>query len=226
MKQDSFQAAPWPMDELRRRLLEGDTLHLLTRRKQTSKPRDVRECRIEALAQEVMNETFGEDSVVTRGAIKNTLDLRNAPFPGRAIPDIAVHHAGQTHVLELKSSRVNDNRFDKVFDSVPFKKFLSDIRDTGREPWEVEQDLIKLSLYPRLSDRVGNCMFLMVDAYEGAGRSWTSAFGSPAEFKKTMQTNLVQSWADTLLHTTRIESLETGTAKARLITCVVPPWMP
>ena len=224
MKHDSGRVPPWPMEGLRRRLLEGDTLHLLTRPKQTSKTYDVREIGLEDLAQDVVIAAFGPGSVVTRRAIGDTLGVRSASFPGRAMPDIAVRHAGKLHVLELKSSRVDYSRFDNVFDSAPFKKFLSGVGDAGRIPWEVEQDLIKLSLYPRLSEDVGSCVLLMVDAYEGPGRSWTAAFGSPAVFRETMRTQLVQGWADTLLRTTMIESLAIGAAKARLITCVVPPW--
>lgn len=223
MKDDLGRVPPWPLDELRRRLLEGDTLHRLTRSKQTSKTHDVREIELEDLAQEVMIAAFGRGSVVTRRAIGHTLGIRSAPFPGRARPDIAVRHAGKIHVLELKSSRVDYRRFDNEFRSAPFRAFLRCVGDAGRIPWEVEQDLIKLSLYPRLSEAVGSCVFLMLDAYEGRGRSWTAAFGSPTDFRDTMRTQLVRGWAEALLRTTKIERVATGAAKARLITCVVPP---
>ena len=140
------------------------------------------------------------------------------------MPDIVVRHGGKTHILELKSSRIDYSRFDNVFEGAAFKEFLRKAGDAGRVPLEVEQDLIKLSLYPQLSVDVGSCLFLMIDAYDGPGRSWTTVFQSSAGFRETMRTQLAQSWADTLLRSTTIELLEAGGARARLITCVVRAW--
>ena len=169
MNSESALTSPWPIGELSQRLLKGDTLQLLTRPKQTSRALDVREIGLEGLVQDTMVARFGQSSVVTRRAISSTLGARSAPFPGNAKPDIVVRHGGKTHILELKSSRIDYSRFDNVFEGAAFKEFLRKAGDAGRVPWEVEQDLIKLSLYPKLSGDVGCCLFLMVDGYEGPG---------------------------------------------------------
>jgi hypothetical protein len=225
VNRESAQVAPWPIEELEERLLAGNALHLLTRQRQNDRTRDVREAGLEGLAEEIMVAKFGRGAVVTRRAIGDTLRVRKAPFPGRALPDIAVRFGGKIHVLELKSSRIDYSRFDNVFDSPVFKEFLRGVGDEGRVPYEVEQDLIKLSLYARLSEDVGSCLFAMVDAYEGPGRSWASVFESPAAFRATMRTQFVQGRADELVGATRVKALEASGVRARLITCVIRPWI-
>jgi hypothetical protein len=212
------------MYRLVQQLIEGNILHTLTREKDISVRYDVREMILEGLAYAVMLEVFGETSVVARRPIAETLGLRGAPFPGQSRPDIAVRYEEKIHVCELKSNRTDYKRFDRVFDNKAFRAYLQTIGDGGQVPWEVEQDLIKLRLYPRLSDNIGSCLFVMVDAYADVSQSWTRVFEDPDVFRATMRTQLVRGWADELLQNTSVEYLETGGVKARLITCVVRAW--
>ena len=128
---------------------------------------------------------------------------------------------GAFHVCELKSSRIDYNRFDNVFDSHLLQDYLASRGHDGSSPWEVEQDLIKLRLFHQLSDRVASCLFLMVDAYAGPARSWTAVFSDVDTFRPTMRTDLVRGWAQDLLSATAIESVVAGPAEARIIACMI-----
>jgi hypothetical protein len=83
----------------------------------------------------------------------------------------------------------------------------------------VEQDLIKLHLYRDLSERIGCCIFLMLDAYAGEGRSWTKVFEDRDLFVETMRTQIVKRWVDKILQDTRIHRIDSEKATARLIVC-------
>lgn len=217
---------PWPIGALFKRLQEGQNLHLLIRSRQETRGYDVRENILEDIMREVMIEQFGSYRVTVKKQIGTILGLRERSFPARTIPDVTVEHNGLIHISEVKSNRTDYSRFDNVFDSRPFQKYLESVGDAGRIPWEVEQDLIKLKLFKDLSSRVGSCLFIMVDAYGGPGSSWTRVFSSRRSFLNTMRTDLVKGWADKLLTATRIEPLEAQSASARLITCTVHSWKP
>lgn len=217
---------PWPIEVLKKQLEEGSVLYQLTQPRRVTQGHDIREHALEHIAREVMIRQFGNNHVIVRKQIGNILKLRERPFPAKTMPDISVEHQYMVHIAELKSSRTDYNRFDNVFDSRPFRKYLESCNHTGGAPWEVEQDLIKLHLFQDLSPRVGSCLFLMVDAYEGSGRSWTNVFANRRAFLETMRTDMVKDFADKLLDVTRIEPLEAKGASARLITCVVHSWKP
>jgi hypothetical protein len=217
---------PWPIKALKKRLQEGQDLHLLVRSRHATRGHDVRENILEDITRDVMIRQFGEDRVTMRKQIGATLRLQSRPFPSRSRPDLVVLCNSFFHICELKSSRTDYGRFDYVIDSRPFQQHLKSCGHTGGDPWEVEQDLIKLHLYKSLSPRVGSCLFLMVDAYEGSGHSWTRVFEKKQSFLETMRTDLVKGWADRLLDATRIEPLVTQSASARLITCTVHSWKP
>ena len=137
-----------------------------------------------------MARRFGAARVTVRKQIRTTLSLRGHPFPARTQPDIVIECGESIHTGELKSSRTDYNRFDSVFDSKSFRAHLQRRAHSGANPWEVEQDLINLRLYKDLSPRVGSCLFLMVDADTGSGRSWTRVFGTSVLSWK----QCIQSW--------------------------------
>lgn len=214
---------PWPLRQLRERLCSGDILARLCGPKAEAKTHDIREISLEALMAALMAEHFGGPRITLRKPIARTLAVRDAPFPGQAIPDIVVNLDGAFHICELKSSRTDYNRFDNVFVSRAFKEYLASIGDDCSIPWEVEQDLIKLRLFHGLSDRVRSCLFLMVDAYSGSGRSWADVFADPVAFRSTMRTELVRGWASALLDATTIEPILSGSISEKLIVCEVRP---
>lgn len=201
---------PWPFAEFRKRLCTGDTLATLCGPKAGVGKHDVREVMLEDLAREMMTACFGRGSVKVRRPIGETLGIGHAPFPARAMPDIALVLDDSVHVCELKSSRTDYNRFDDIFVSRDFQAYLASRGHSSAAPWEVEQDLIKLRLFFELSDRVKSCVFVMVDAYAGRGRSWTAAFSDRDSFVTTMRTELVRGWANELLGATSIELLKAG----------------
>lgn len=213
--------APWPIDRIIARLQAGDALVELVQAKRQVTGHDVREKLFESLVQSVLTEALGESAVIMRKQVQSVLQLSDQQFPRSSIPDVALVHGGETHFCEVKANRVDYDRFDCVLDSKPFRAFLESTGHRAPDPWEVEQDLIKLHLYKGLSDGVGSCLFLMVDAYQGGGRSWTRAFENRDGFIATMRTKLVQDWADRLLRSTRVLPLRSQGASANLIVCEV-----
>jgi len=216
--------SPWPIDRVIEALERGDTLAQLVAPNRSTGGHDVREHLLERLFGDIADEVFGAANVALRRQIRTTLGLKTTAFPGTAQPDVAVRRAGRVHICEVKSNRYDYDRFDCVLDSKPFREFLAKAGHVGPDPWEVEQDLIKLNQFPTLSDRVGSCLFLMVDAYRGSGRSWLRAFRDRATFMETVRTPLVRSWADRLLGTTQIVALKAPGASANLIVCEVHAW--
>jgi len=215
---------PWPIDRLIQALEQGDVLAQLVAPGRSTAGHDVREHLLERLFGDIAVDVFGCENVALRRQIKTTLGLKAAPFPGTAQPDVVARHDGRVHVCEVKSSRVDYDRFDNVFDSRPFREYLTQAGHAGAAPWEVEQDLIKLHLYPTLSEHVGSCVFLMVDAYRGSGRSWLRAFRDPVAFRDTVRTALVRGWAERIARATQIVPLKALAAAANLIICEVRPW--
>lgn len=214
---------PWPLRLIHDRLVAGDVLWRLCQSRAPDRAFNTRESGFETLVRDVLQESDEASSVTVRRRIGSTLGLRNASFPANAQPDVVLQRSGRFHICEVKSGRTDYGRFDCVFESKPFKWYLADAKHTGADPWEVEQDLIKLHLFPRLSNEVGSCVFLMVDAYSGTGRSWTRIFSDLATFRATMRTALVQDLSDELLERTVIMPLRSDRVEARLIACAVNP---
>ena len=179
---------PWPLDQLVANLTQGDILRRLVEPRRVKSRPDVRECLLEDLAETVMVAAFGRAQLRMRKQVRATLGLTTRQFPDTSQPDIAVLQPLRTHFCELKSNRTDYGRFDDVFDSKTFQDFLVTTGDEAARPYEVEQDLIKLSLYPKLaSGRVGSCLFLMVDAFPG-GESWADVFASIDTFTRKLRT--------------------------------------
>lgn len=216
---------PWPVADLRHRLCADDVLWRICQPKSALGRHDVREATLEDLAGQIVIEQFSRGCVKLGCPIGETLALGHSEFPARAKPDIVIEldNASALHICELKSSRTDYSRFDRVFDSRGFQEYLATQGHDGSAPWEVEQDLIKLRLFAQLSERVKTCVLVIVDAYAGRGRSWTKVFSDPNTFASTMKTNLVRSWANELLGATTIEHLKTKDCEARFITCLVHP---
>jgi hypothetical protein len=213
--------APWPTAGMIRGLASSPDLGGIVGPKQSS-VRAVRENRLEELIFELVRGSFSPGSVIIRQQAGRTLGASPSQFPGRAIPDLAIHCEGRVHFLEVKSSRTDYPRFDDVCDSKPMQLFLGEMGDSGVRPFEVEQDLIKLGMLPGLSDRVGVCLFFMLDAYTGLGRSWTDVFLDPVLFRSTMRTEFIRSRAETIIASTLIERIQNGGREVRVIVSAVP----
>lgn len=212
---------PWPIDAVVEALRQNDTLAHIVGARRDVDGHDVRENSFERLVDGIMRQEFGDEHVVLRKPVRSTLGLTDRRFPDTAQPDIAVRSGGKTHFCELKSSRVDYARFDDVLDSKAFLACLEGLGHRGAAPWEVEQDLIKLRLFGELSREVGSCVFVMLDAYSGPGRSWTACFSDRRTFEATVRTALVRGWASELLAATRIQPVSATGATANLIVCEV-----
>lgn len=213
----------WPVEKFIASLETGDNLAQLVASRRSGVGHDVRENLLEELCEAAVVATFGREAVSLRRQVKTVLELREAPFPGAAQPDIAVGHGGLVHFCEVKSNRIDYPRFDNVFDSKPFIGFLELVGDGGAVPWEVEQDLIKLDRYKSLAANVGSCLFLMIDGYQGSGVSWSQVFQDRALFLDTMRTNYVRSIADRLLTATRVIPIQSTDSTASMILIEVHP---
>jgi hypothetical protein len=212
---------PWPIQEVVRALGAGDVLANLTRSRQAGPTRDVREDRLESLLRDVLSLRFGPERVWTRKALKTVIPSVGSGFPGATQPDFIVRHEGLFYICEAKSSRTDYPRFDCVFDSKAFRAHLTSQGHSGPDPYEVEQDLIKLLVYRDRLPEVGGCLFLMVDAFAGVESSWTSVFRNAEKFRSTMRTEIVRVHAEEVVRTTRVLELDGAGAKARLFVCPV-----
>ncbi len=212
---------PWPLHSICERLSDSDVLVSLCGPRNSTRKFDTRELAFESLMQDVMSQQAGVTNVEIRKRIGGHFGLRRDEFPCHTFPDVLTVCGDTIHICELKSSRTDYSRFDCVFGSVPFRQYLVDMGHDGKDPWEVEQDLIKLRRFAQLSPSVGSCLFLMVDAYSGTGRSWTRVFSELELFCSTMRTKLVREWAEELLTSTVIYPIQTERLSARLIACAV-----
>ena len=213
--------APWPMEVIREQLCTGGVLGKLCKAREPAEKNARREQILEDLVQAVVEAEYGSDRVYVRRGIGHVLGVGNPGFPATKQPDVVLRLGGEFHVCELKASRTDYARRDDVFDSQPFRTFLQSQGHRGRWPWEVEQDLIKLRLFLQLSNRVSSCVFLMVDAYSGAGTSWAEVFGSAGLLRRTMRTDSIRGIADELVSATRIDEISADSMKARVIACAV-----
>lgn len=214
---------PWPIKALIDHLCRGSNLRLLIEPRRDSKHRDVREYQLENIAKSVLVEGFGRDRVIVQKPLSRTFNISENDFPANTRPDLVVYHQGFFHICELKSSRKDYNRYHSVVGRA-FREYLDSVGYGGQDPYEVEQDLIKLHQSRTLSNRVGSCLFLMLDAYVGTRWSWTEAFQEKTAFLDRMRTDLIRDMADQLLESTQIKSIDAKGTSANLITCVVHSW--
>lgn len=151
----------------------------------------------------------------------------NSPRPARrpvsehGAAGLAVRHNGHVHFYEVKSGFADYARFGNVFESKLFRAYLESVGDVGAAPWEVEQDLVKLHLYKKLAPNVGSCLFIMVDAYQGGGLTWSRVFQGLGTFLDTMRSKLVRNMVDRLIAATQITPLRSTAASTNLATIEV-----
>jgi hypothetical protein len=216
---------PWPIDELITALCENNLLAELVKPRDASRKRDSREHLLEDTAERVMRNSFDPKHIHTRRSLKTLLNLEAGIYPATCKPDIAIEYADHLHICEIKSGRLDYNRFDNVVDT-GCRTYLMSIAHDGPPPWEVEQDILKLRRFRELSSRVGSCVLVLIDVPMTGprARSWFDAFSSAVRFEEIMRTKRVRSWATDLLARTRIIELCAGNAKAQLIVCEVVPW--
>ncbi len=210
---------PWPISALIEGLQRGSVLHDLTRPKQKTAGFDVRERALENLAVDVMLDCFGSGHVFPRTSLARSLGIRAPAFPARARPDLVIRDGNRLHICELKSNRTDYGRFDCVLEGSALDYFKT-LGHTGPNPWEVEQDLAKLHLCKALSESVGSCLFLMVDAFTGPW-NWATVFQDLDLFHQRMRSQFVRDLGAALLNRTRIQPLKVGEIEVQLITCEV-----
>lgn len=106
-KMGDERSQPSPIDTLVNRLCDGDSLGRIVGSRRVHVGHDVRENLLEVLADAMMVEEFGRESVSLRRQAKSTLGLRDASFPGMTRPDIAIRHDGLVHFCEVKPNRID-----------------------------------------------------------------------------------------------------------------------
>jgi hypothetical protein len=208
----------WPDEVIGNALKNAEQLEVLCGPKRRGGALDRREGMLEKL---VANLIGLSGTVTLKSRISKTLGIYAAPFPGNTQPDIVLQAPDGVHICEIKVSRRDDARFECVFESKPFIEFLAP-HHAGDSPWEVEQDLLKLQAMYTLSDSVASCRLMILDGYAGSGRSWTMAFSSEEGFVNTMRTSLIKRQAAAFVSNVRIQQIDAGEAKARLIVCDIP----
>lgn len=216
----SVSFAPWPIDTIRERLLQERKLHDLCGSRVNDDGFDVREHLLEDLARDAVIDAMAVDRLAERVELRRTLGVASTAFPFRSRPDIVVQLGRSFHILEVKSSKTNDNRIQCVL-GTSFRDHLAARGHSGAPPWEVEQDLIKLSLIAELCETVETCTLLMVDGYSGGGLRWSDIFSDVERFRSTMRTAAISARAGELVAMTRVDALTTTQCDARLIVCRV-----
>ena len=209
---------PWPVAALVEKIAAGDFLHALCKRKTPDEGRAVRELPLEALVVALLRPLHQTASLHVREQICTTLNINSAAFPTKCMPEIVWKIDGSFHICEVKSNLVSDSRAYSVVGK-SLRNHLAVVGRDGRDPTEVEQDLIKLALFRKLSSGVGTCILLFVDAYGGNGLSWRKVFSDRTEFLRVMRTDHIRDNADAILSSTEILPAITPQMSASVIVC-------
>lgn len=209
---------PWPVDALVEKIAEGDFLYALCKRKTPDEGRAVREHLLEARIAAALRSLQQATSVHVREQVCTTLNINSAEFPSKCMPDIVWKIDSSFHICEVKSNLISDSRAYAVVGK-SLRHHLGLVGHAGRDPTEVEQDLIKLALFRKLSSSVGTCILLFVDAYGGKGLSWRKVFSDRTEFFRVMRTDHIRDNADAILSSTEILPVVTPQMSASVIVC-------
>ena len=209
---------PWLVDALVEKIAAGDFLYALCKRKTPDEGRAVREHMLEALIAAALRPLEETASLHVREQICTTLNVNSAAFPSKCMPDIVWEIDGSFHICEVKSNLISHSRAYEVVGK-SLRHHLDLVGHAGRDPTEVEQDLIKLALFRKLSRSIGTCILLFVDAYDGNGLSWRNVFSDRTEFLRVMRTDHIRDKADAILSSTEILSAITPQMSANVIVC-------
>lgn len=215
--------APWPIEALRDRLLEGDLLWRLCRRKDADDgPRATREHLLERAFIEILSDCRGEevDQVVHDHRLADIVGSSGLGFFGTCEVDVAFSLSGRWHLCEVKSSKVNYRRNDSVVGK-GMGRWLEEHAFPCKTLHEIEQDYIRLLHYPSVSPSVESCLFVLVDAFEREPTLWSNRLGELATFSTFMRSPWTRAAAGRLTSATMVVPLETERMKARLIVCQV-----
>lgn len=211
----------WPMAELIARLQADDLLRTLCDQRQVNSEKfDTREHLLEDLIGQLVRERHLDGQVTERQEAGRTFEIPKRHFLARSRPDLVLALDDQLHVLEVKSSKVGDNRSQCVLGK-PFQKYLGDQGYNGPPPREVEQDLIKMALLIAIDARIASASLLMIDGYAGNGLKWSRVFADADLFARTMRTPWIQKAAEKLVASTEIRRMSVGSMVADVILCQV-----
>lgn len=149
---------PWPIDAIRERFCERDTLFQLCRPKlEIDASRAPREHILERVIIDVLHECFSPSRVRHVRSLAETLAIRDSGYFGTCRVDVALSHGDRWHLCEVKSARFGYGRTHKVMG-----KKLSKWFDQNGFPCaslhEVEQDFVKLLHFAAISPSVGSCL--------------------------------------------------------------------
>lgn len=215
--------SPWPIAALRDRLLEGDLLWRLCRKKDADDgPRATREHLLERAFIDVLSERRGNgvDRVLHDQQLAQVLDRDGIGFFGSCEVDVAFLANERWHLCEVKSSKVNYRRNDSVVGK-GMGRWLEDNAFPCKTLHEIEQDYIRLLHYPSTSPKIGSCLFVLVDAFEREPSLWANRLGDWGTFSAFMRSPWTKASAERLTAATTVVPLETERMKARLIVCEI-----
>ncbi len=208
----------WPIPELRARLSTGDFLYSLCRPREAADGRNVREHLLESLFRELAEARFGASNVSRGKLLRKILPLPENSLLANARPDLIASLDGTVHVCEIKSNRTDYMRAECVVGR-DLARHLKAIGHNGPSPWEVEQDIIRLLELRELSEKMGSCTLIFVDAYRGKSSSWTDVFSDGNVFRSRMRTARVRDMAKEIVSRTSIETVSSANMSARMIVC-------
>ncbi len=212
---------PWPTAELLRQLETDDLLwSICGGRRSDCEGFDTREHLLEVLAGKVVRERYPHATLAERQAARQLFGIPAHSFLARSRPDLVLSLDGHCHVLEVKSSKIGDNRSQCVLGRT-FREYLVAQGHDGPPPREVEQDLIKMELLYAMDSSIATGTLMMVDGYMGQGLKWSRVFADANLFAETMRTHGMKSAASRLVAATEIRRLSTPRATADVILCRV-----
>ena len=201
-------------------LQQDGFLTMLCQPKRSTEAVALREKLIESQLESLATTRFGDHNVFCRRRLQDAVPGVEPVYPATAKPDLVVHCDGSAHILEIKSNRTDYQREDREI-GVSIGQHLKELGHDGPAPWEVEQDLIKLTAMRAVSGQISRCTLLIVDAYAGSKWSWTSVFSNAETFRAHMKTDAIRARASEIVLATTIKMVSDGRTQARLIVCEV-----
>lgn len=181
---------------------------------------NVREKVLEEIVAQAVRQRSETRSVQLTSRLGAALGVVGNTYPLDTRPDIVFETPEGVEIIEVKSGRADYARFDCVVGK-GMRGFLDSIGEMDVQPWEVEQDLIRLMTVFDVSPTIQRAHLVLVDAYAGSGRSWTSAFGSADALVALARTEFVHKHAARIVAQTHITHITGDGIQARVIHCEI-----
>lgn len=182
--------------------------------------RNTRERQLERLVADVATSVLQPSAVHVTSRLGTALALPDVGYPLDIRADIVACLEDGADVIEVKSGRTDYSRFDRVVGKA-MRRHLEAIGDPNAQPWEVEQDLLRLLHVLDVVPQVRSAQLIIVDAYEGTGRTWTTQLGSADCLASIATTRVIREHASRIVEATSIRTVAMDGLSARVIHCVL-----